>query len=217
MKCTHCNNRCIKKGKTKTAIQKYQCTRCKKYQREAYQRNGCRGNTERQLVRLVKESCGIRSISRILGISTTTVLTIIRRVAATIIKPVIFKYKLYEADELKTYVRRKKNEQWLMYAINRKTKQVADFRVGRRTKRNLKQITDTLLFSCAKRIYTDGLSIYKTLIPKQFHCVVPRHTNSIERKKLSIRTHLKRLSRKTICYSKSITMLNAVVRIYFWG
>lgn len=166
---------------------------------------------------MVKESCGIRSIARILAISTTTVLCYIRRVAKDIEKPIVYKNRQYEADELKTYVSKKKNEQWLMYAIDRRTKQVVDFRVGRRTKKNLKQVTETLLYANAKKIYTDGLAIYKTLIPKPFHCIVPRHTNSIERKNLSLRTHLKRLSRKTICYSKSITMLNAVVRIYFWG
>jgi IS1 family transposase len=34
---------------------------------------------------------------------------------------------------------------------------------------------------------------------------------------LLVRTHLKRLNRKTICFSRSLTVLMAVLRIYFWG
>ncbi|WP_262497378.1 MULTISPECIES: IS1 family transposase [Chryseobacterium] len=41
-------------------------------------------------------------------------------------------------------------------------------------------------------------------------------TNAIERKNLSIRTHLKRLNRKTICFNKSIVMLTSILKIYFW-
>ncbi|MBN9294195.1 MAG: transposase, partial [Flavobacteriia bacterium] len=49
------------------------------------------------------------------------------------------------------------------------------------------------------------------------HKIHRRCTNHIERQNLNLRTHLKRLNRKTICYSKSLMMLLAVVKIYFWG
>ncbi|WP_343791129.1 IS1 family transposase, partial [Wandonia haliotis] len=39
----------------------------------------------------------------------------------------------------------------------------------------------------------------------------------IERKNLTLRTHVKRLNRRTICYSKSLLTLSAIMRIYFWG
>ncbi|WP_409070947.1 IS1 family transposase [Flavobacterium sp.] len=38
----------------------------------------------------------------------------------------------------------------------------------------------------------------------------------MERKNLSLRTHLKRLNRRSICFSKNLIILNAVLRIYFW-
>jgi hypothetical protein len=44
-----------------------------------------------------------------------------------------------------------------------------------------------------------------------------RNTNHIERKNLSLRTHLKRLNRRTICFSKSLVILSACLRIYFWS
>lgn len=217
MKCHHCNSNCIKKGKTHLAIQKYRCLNCKKYQREEYKSLAFKGGTEKKVVALLKESCGIRSISRILQISTTTVLLIIKRMADKIKKPVVKMNKEYEADELKTYVKKKKNEQWIIYAIDKRTRQVADFRVGRRTKRNLKNVVDTLLLSKARKICTDRLNIYRTLIPKSIHKTLIHNTNYIERKNLNLRTHLKRLTRRTICFSKSTMMLEATMKIYFWG
>ena len=68
-----------------------------------------------------------------------------------------------------------------------------------------------------KTIYTDGLGMYQKLIPESNHKIHRRCTNHIERQNLTLRTHLKRLNRRTICYSKSITMLYVVVKIYFWG
>ncbi|WP_255539589.1 IS1 family transposase [Flavobacterium sp. CLA17] len=38
----------------------------------------------------------------------------------------------------------------------------------------------------------------------------------MERKNLTLRTHLKRLNRRTICFSKSLVVFTAVLKIYFW-
>jgi insertion element IS1 protein InsB len=44
-----------------------------------------------------------------------------------------------------------------------------------------------------------------------------RSSTAIERKNLSIRTDIKRLSRGTICFSRSRIMLENCLKIYFWG
>ncbi|MBP6430489.1 MAG: hypothetical protein KA319_01880 [Ferruginibacter sp.] len=66
------------------------------------------------------------------------------------------------------------------------------------------------------KIYTDGLSNYKYLVPPTLHSIKQFGTNRIERVNLNLRTHLKRLGRRTICFSKSLAMLLACVKIYFW-
>lgn len=217
MKCNYCYGRCHKKGRTVSGIQKYQCKTCEKYQREEYLRNGFDGRIEKKIIVLLKESCGIRSISRVLSISCTTVIKYIKLAAAKTERPIVKINRQYEADELKSFVNKKKNDQWLIYAIDKKTKKVVDFKVGKRSKRNIKAVIDTLLSSKTKRIYTDGLSTYRGLIPKEIHKVVPHNTNYIERHNLTLRTHLKRLSRKTICFSKSKEMLESCLRIYLWN
>ena len=117
---------------------------------------------------------------------------------------------------MKTYIGNKNKRYWIVYAIDRVTREVIDFKVGRRTKRTLKRIVDTLLLAGAKKIYTDKLKLYEYLIPQEVHERSQYKINRIERKNLSVRTHLKRLSRRTICFSKSITMLEASLGLYFW-
>jgi insertion element IS1 protein InsB len=166
---------------------------------------------------MVKEGCGIRSMARLLGISVNTIIKRIKKIASCVIKaPIIKNQEAVEVDELRTFVGNKQNEYWVAYAMNRQTGKVMDFVTGKRTKRNLKVLTDTLLISQVKKIYTDNLSTYRRLIPKSIHRRGSNQINHIERNNLNLRTHLKRLSRRTICYSRSAVMLNACLRIYFW-
>ena len=106
---------------------------------------------------------------------------------------------------------------WIVYALERKTKKVVSFKVGARNNNTLNAVLITLKLAKAKAIFTDGLKHYKYLIDKSIHAVKRFGTNHIERKNLSLRTHLKRLNRKTICFSRSNVILIAVLKIYFWS
>lgn len=166
---------------------------------------------------MVKEGCGIRSIARLLKVSINTIIKRIKQIANGITKPpIVIKQEAVEVDELRTFVGRKQNEYWVAYALSRQTGKVIDFITGKRTKRTLKVLTDTLLLAQVKKIYTDNLTAYWKLIPKTIHKRGNRLINHIERNNLNLRIHLKRLSRRTICYSRSVVMLNACLRIYFW-
>ena len=213
--CQYCQEPSIKFGKTGTS-QRYRCKSCKKIQLNNYERKAFKACINGDIAAHVKEGCGIRSIARLLNISAGTVLRRIKIIADSIIKPSITIGKVYEMDELKTYIKKKKNDYWVIYAIDRESKQVVDYKTEKRTKKNIKSVTDTLLLAECKQIHTDGLDIYGFVIPKEVHRVKRYCTNRIERKNLSLRTHLKRLNRKTICYSKSLLMLEACLQIYFW-
>jgi len=117
---------------------------------------------------------------------------------------------------MRIFIRKKANLQWLVYAINKNTKTIAAFYIGKRTNKTLNAVIKTLMHSKPQKIYTDKLRNYQYLIPKEIHDTKRFGTNSIERKNLSIRTHLKRLNRKTICFSKSSLILSCVLKIYFW-
>lgn len=90
------------------------------------------------------------------------------------------------------------------------------FNIGKRTNETLNSVIKVLINTKATSIFTDKLRNYQYLIPKEIHQTKRFGTNSIERKNLSIRTHLKRFNRKTICFSKSNLILIAILKIYFW-
>lgn len=217
MICKFCGNECKKDGRQANGIQRYQCKHCHKKQQEEYSYNAYTPDLDKKIVLYTKEGTGIRSISRILKISATTLLRHIIAIAKRIARPPIVKRRIYEVDEIKSFIRRKQNHVWIAYALDRKSKEVVSFNIGARTNATLSVITDTLHIAEAKRIYTDRLRNYQSLIDKSIHRTTLHGTNHIERHNLTLRTHLKRLTRKTICYSRSAAILFAVLKIYFWG
>lgn len=217
MECRYCKTTCVKAGKNNNGKQKYYCSTCKKYQQKEYQYQAYKITTDERIILYIKNSCGIRSIGRLLNISTTTVMKRIRLIASSLSSNYSGdKGGIYEMDELHTFTGYKKNEQWLIYAINKGTRQVVDLLVGRRDKENIRKIVNKVLAYHPRKIFTDGLNIYPTLIDKTIHQPGRYITNRIERLNLTFRMHLKRLSRNTICYSKNVDMLEACMKIYLW-
>lgn len=217
MNCCHCKSKCIKKGVRK-GIQKYQCKLCKVYQQEIYKYQKYNPTYDLLIKNLNNEGMSISSISRITSIAKTNVLRRLFFLSKQIEKPIIKEQQQeYEVDEMQTYVQKKQpsNYVYITYAINKKTRQVIDFIVGRRTKENLAKVINCLLLLNPVKIYTDKLNIYPSLINRNIHSCKRHLTNRIERMNLTIRTHLKRLSRSTICFSKSIFMLEASLKLYF--
>ncbi len=206
----------IKYGKTNYGKQRYQCRLCKNISVLQYSYKAYKKELNADIIRLTKEGLGIRSTARVLEISTTTLLKKIIAIADRIFQPLISYNQSYELDEMRIFVRKKNNPVWLVYAINKNTKQIVGFYVGRRNNTTLNAVIKTLINSKPSKIYTDKLRNYQYLIPKEIHKATRFGTNTIERKNLDLRTHLKRLNRRTICFRRSILVLTAILKIYFW-
>ncbi len=218
MKCRYCKSNCHKCGRQPSGIQKYRCQKCLKYQQASYKSKALHLATNKRIRNLVKEGVGIRGIARLLKISTTTVIKRIRAIASNLKRPEIHSYHaIYEIDEMWTFSKSKKNQQWITYIFERGTKRVMDFVVGRRSVDCLRPMISRALTFQPKFIATDGLMVYRSIIPSNLHVRDPYQTLRIERNNLNLRTHLKRLSRKTINYSKSVSMLSSVLTLYFWA
>ena len=141
-------------------------------------------------------------------ISKNTVLSRMLKISKQIRTPYFQKLGCkFEVDELWSFVGSKKNITWITYAIERQSREVIDCVVGRKTTVNIKPLIDKLLLLHPRRIYTDRLNIYPSLIPKELHKRFQYCTNRIERKNLTLRTHIKRLSRRTICFSKVLRVV----------
>ncbi|MGX9728984.1 MAG: IS1 family transposase [Candidatus Electronema sp. VV] len=59
----------------------------------------------------------------------------------------------------------------------------------------------------AARFYTDDWKSYRKYIPPSKHVIGKADTWRIERRNLNFRTHIKRLNRRTICFSKNEFMI----------
>jgi insertion element IS1 protein InsB len=64
------------------------------------------------------------------------------------------------------------------------------------------------------RFYTDGWGAYERHIDPEQHHVGKEHTQTIESKHINLRTRIKRLVRRTICFSKTITMHDLVIGLF---
>lgn len=159
--CPYCKMPAVKNGFTVYKRQRYFCKSCKKSFLLAYTNVGYAHHTSKTIVRLLKEGCGIRSISRLISICTDTVIKRIKHLASRISKPIITFNKSYEMDELRTFVLRKDKPIWIAYAIRQDTGEVADFRIGNRSNKTLSGVLNTLLLSEPKMIHTDKLANYK--------------------------------------------------------
>lgn len=110
MKCKYCENMCVKNGFHTNGKQRFKCKYCRKRQLANYKYNAYNQGISRDIISLTKEGLGIRSLSRHLKISATTVIRRTLEIALTIKKPMISLAKKYEVDELCTFIERKSRQ-----------------------------------------------------------------------------------------------------------
>jgi insertion element IS1 protein InsB len=119
-----------------------------------------------------------------------------------------------EADEMWSFVGKKQAPRWLWHALDHHTGKVLAYVFGRREDRALLKLKALLVPFGIRRFYTDGWGAYKRHMAPEQHEVGKRYTQQLERKHLTLRTRLKRLVRKTICFSKSTRMHDLVIGLF---
>jgi insertion element IS1 protein InsB len=117
-------------------------------------------------------------------------------------------------DEFWSFVQTKDNQRWTWYALEKQTGIIISWHNGKRTKEDLKILLDQMSHLPIKKYFTDHLDAYSTLLPSFQHVQGKDQTWQIERKNLNFRTHLKRLNRRTICYSKNEEVHDNVIGMY---
>ena len=116
-----------------------------------------------------------------------------------------------EIDEQWSYVGKKSNQRWLWYAVDHATNTVLAYVFGKRKDEVFKELKSLLRPFCITRYDTDDWGAYERHLDSDKHEVGKRNTQKIERKNLNFRTGIKRLARKTICFSKLELMHDTVI------
>ena len=119
-----------------------------------------------------------------------------------------------EMDEFWSFVQNKRNQRWTWYAMERQSGIILAWHNGKRRDEDFLVLWEMLLQFPIKRYYTDDWGAYSKYIPENMHRTGKDNTWKIERKNLNFRTHLKRLSRRTICFSKDEQIHDNVIGMY---
>jgi insertion element IS1 protein InsB len=109
------------------------------------------------------------------------------------------------------FVGNKQNQRWLWVAIDHNTQVVLAFTFGKRKDVVFGKLQKLLEPFNITMFYTDDWGSYARNIDPENHIISKKNTQSIERKNLNFRTRIKRLARKTICYSRSVLMHDIVI------
>lgn len=104
-----------------------------------------------------------------------------------------------ELDGQWSFVGSKARQHWLWYAYNTKTGGILAYTFGPRTDETCRELLTPFTIGM---ITSDDWGSYVRDVPKEKHLTGKIFTQRIERNNLTLRTHIKRLARKTICFSQ---------------
>jgi IS1 family transposase len=168
----------------------------------------CRGCLS-GIVTLVKimlvRGIGIRDISAVLRISITKVLKVLKSTNYSI-NPKLSHYDCLEVDEFWTYAGKKKNKVWLIYAYYRESGEIKAYvRRGRdiKTAQKLREQIKELGISY-DWIATDNWESFLSVFGKEKHEVGKGYTVGIEGNNCRLRHRIRRVFRRTCCFSKKL-------------
>ena len=119
-----------------------------------------------------------------------------------------------EVDEMWSYVGKKREPRWLWHAIDHRSGSVLAYVLGRRKDEVFLKLKALLEPFGITRYYTDYWGAYTRHLDADAHQPGKRNTQQIERKHLTLRTRIKRLVRKTICFSRSTQMHDIVIGLF---
>src|SRR6266436_9791930 len=234
-RCPHCqSDQIVKRGKTARGTQRSLCqnTLCAKGSfLLSYCNRGCLPEVKQTIIDMSLNASGVRDTARSLHICPNTVLrelkkkeTALESVNTSVLRmlnPAEVAWDLERAgeaeaemDEMWSFVRNKGNPRWLWHAIDHHTGQVLAYVFGRRKDEVFLRLQELLEPFGITRYYTDGWGAYERHIDVEQHQVGKENTQKIESKHINLRTRIKRLVRRTLCFSKTEQMHDLVIGLF---
>ena len=140
--------------------------------------------------------------------------SLIERLPASQVEVVLQRVDEAEVDEMRSFVGKKKAPRRLWHASDHRTGQVLAYVFGRRKDEVLLQLQALREPFGLTRYYTDYWGSYERNLEPAVHSPGKRHTQQIERKHLTLLTRIKRLVRKSICFSNSIVLHDSGIGLF---
>lgn len=118
-----------------------------------------------------------------------------------------------QLDEIWSFVGKKKKKCWIWLALDKVKKKFLGFTTGSRGKTTGRQLWEKIKGFNVKQYATDDWEAYQDFLPKDKHMIGKEYTCDIEGFNSNFRLFLKRLNRRTKCYSKSKEMLDCSLKL----
>jgi len=126
-----------------------------------------------------------------------------------------------EMDEMWSFYHDKSHQIWLWWAVDHATNTPLAFTFGTREHKNLDKLLELLKPFPIRKVYADHNFAYEKRIPTHQLASGKKNTQKIERDHLTLRTRIKRLCRKTICFSKNkeihVAVVGTFINLFFFG
>ena len=169
---------------------------------------------------------GVRDTARVLKISRNTVSSQLKKSGQIIQvnpkyahKGMIIRLKV---GEMWSFMGSKNQPRWLWWVEDAITGEVVAFVFGRRTHVNFRGLAALLKADQIQvnDCITNAWWVYFDCLDQALQVEAKALLQSLERKHLTLRTRLKRLTRRTICFSKSVvvhdTLIGLFINYYFF-
>ena len=205
--CPYCQSvKVVKNGIKRTGKQNLLCQGCGKQFQFEYRYQGCDQRCRQLVERRLLRGSGVRDCAAVAGISKETVLRFILRHSVSLqIQPRSHHYHKVQIDEQWSYVGKKKKKVWMLYAYAAEDGEILGFAMG---KRNWKTVYHWMLKLKVLHIdwfLTNDWEAFKVVLPKEKHLIGKQFTKAIEAVNTWFRKRLRRLVRRTVCFSKKLT------------
>ena len=213
--CPHCLTvKVVRNGVKRTGRQNWKCKGCNKQFQSEYLYRGADKSVKDQLIKMQLRGSGIRDTALLEGVSPATVLRcIVSESLEAVIKPKRHYYPQVQIDELWMYVTKKKKKVWLLYAYCYQSDEILAFTMG---KRNSKTVRNLLLKLKGLEIdwyLTDKWEAFAAELPYYQHLIGKQFTKAIEGVNTWFRVRIRRLNRRTTCFSKKLVYLYATIKL----
>ena len=208
LNCPHCQSTKISKnGKKSSRKQNFLCKSCGRQfiGDHALTYKGWHSHVYNRIIKSLVRGVGIRDTAEIEGVSTNKVLSVLLK-SGHVIVPKKDYYDCLEVDELWTYVGKKSNNVWLLYAYHRESGEIVCFVWGKRnlkTAQKLKQKFVDLKIRYGT-IASDNWNSFIAAFEGDNHWIGKKYTVGIEGNNCRLRHRIRRAFRKTCCFSKKL-------------
>ncbi len=166
---------------------------------------GCHSQLIKKIELMLVRGVGIRDIAEIESVSIGKVLSVLVK-SERVIKPKKTHYEHIEVDEFWTYVGKKQEKVWLIYAYDRHSGEIVAFVWGKRDLKTAKKLKARLkeLSVHYDTISTDNWDSFVTAFKGDNHLIGKKYTVGIEGNNCRLRHRIRRAFRKTCCFSKKL-------------